>query len=211
LTRASEAESLIRRVAETVTWCRAHVSVADPKNSLRTVALRPGNLREIPGGVDYVWGREVGFRTGVEAVDDLVDRRGELLRREGNSPGAGAIDLRGGRLLIHDPEDSDQCGLSESDSGYFIDIADVPAWDTWIDFRYEDRIPSEVDERFSHRATWSKVTYLLCWVPAEFIPLVDRGIMVNPVECFFWASEYRRRGYDTETLRRLESVGLLAG
>ena len=42
------------------------------------------------------------------------------------------------------------------------------------------------------------------------LPLSDGTTnTVDPVECFFWASEFRLRAFDTETLRCLEAAGLL--
>jgi hypothetical protein len=53
------------------------------------------------------------------------------------------------------------------------------------------------------------VSYLLCWIPQEFVDLVDIGILVNPVECFFWASQYNERDFNTATLQHLDGAGLL--
>ncbi len=221
---------LRRRLAETIAWCRLRASAADPKNSLRTPALRPANLSRSAdrwGNFDYDWGMPEDKKTAVSAVATLAETRAELLRQANASADALPPNLGGGRLLIDDPEASDVCGLSGPESEGFIDALDVPPWDTWIGYFCEPNAPDPEEVRRTQEAyrsfynkpprdgfvNWqppATVCYLLCWIPDEFVSLVDEGIKVNPVECFFWASEYKQCHYNTELLRRLDAQNLLA-
>ena len=171
----------------TVLWCQLHADESDPKGSLRTPELRPSNWL----GGDYLWGEGT-----LETVARLEKKRAELLRSKGSVEVS--QEQVSGRLLIADPESSDQCGLSVWESSGFIDDLDVPAWDTWIHYAHQETT-----------AGGNTVSYLLCWVPTVFLPHVEKGISVNPVECFFWAAEYKERHYNTALLRQLDAQGLL--
>lgn len=234
MTSLPTADELHQRIAQTIAWCRLHVSEGDPENCLRTPALCPANRSAAPNQgewFDYHWGTRDDCRSAVAAVDALAQCRAELLHQGGLDQGGVNSetlppDLAGGRLLIADPEDSDLSGLSKPESLGFLDDLDVPAWDTWICYVRERSTPdleAVQKTQAAYRAGWNKgnradfedwqpcetVSYLLCWIPPEFVPLVEAGIAVNPTECFFWASEYRQRHYNTEFLRRLDAQGLL--
>ena len=229
MTSLPTADELHQRIAQTIAWCRLHVSEGDPEHCLRTTALCPANGSAAPnhwGSFDYDWGTSDDCQIAVSSVDALAQCRAELLDRAGIDSKTLPSDLAGGRLLIADPEDSDSCALSGPESLGFIDDLDVPAWDTWICYVRERSTPDPEavqKTQAAYRACWNKgnragfadwqpretVSYLLCWIPPEFVALVEAGIAVNPTECFFWASEYRQRHYNTEFLRRLDAQGLL--
>ena len=137
------------------------------------------------------------------------------------------LKLLGGKLLIIFPEDSDICCLSVYEAEGFIDDEDVPPWDTWIGYFEESITPEEtyvLQTQARYRASYNKsnssefedwtpepiVSYILCWIPRDFVELVNEGVLANPVECFFWASEYQRRHFNTPLLRELDSLGLLS-
>ena len=108
--------------------------------------------------------------------------------------------------------------MSEAETKGFIDVVDVPPWDTWICYAEEPNTP---EERFRRRlqpvgAHWEMepktpafVAYVLCWIPRDFVVSVERGIQFNPMENFFWASEHKQRLFDTPLLRHLDAGGLL--
>lgn len=168
---------------QTILWCQLHARAAEPEHSLRTPELRPR--------ADFAWGKDTP-----NAVLRLAQTRAELLKN------TGSVEVQeeqvSGRLLLADPKESDLCGLSVFESGGYIDTDDVPPWDTWVHYAHEDTV-----------AGGKRASYLLCWVPSCFVPHVEKGIAVNPVECFFWATEYKARGYNTALLRQLQAQGLL--
>ena len=156
MTSIATADTLYRRLAETIAWCREKASLNDPKSCLRTPDLRPANLSLTPnkwGVLEYNW------KTAISSVEALSDRRAELLGQAVTYSNTLHPDLAGGRFLIADPDNSDQCGLSEPESLGFIDDLDVPAWDTWICYVQEQTTPDpeEVQKtRLSYRAEWNK-------------------------------------------------------
>jgi hypothetical protein len=74
-----------------------------------------------------------------------------------------------GRLLLAEFDYSMWDCLSRDESNGFFDEFDVPAWDTWIDFRHTE-----------------KTDALLCWVPQSLVPIVNQGIRVNCPACISW-------------------------
>jgi hypothetical protein len=124
---------VLRRLAETIAWCRLHVSESDPRQSLRTPALRPANLAleaDQWGIFDYEWLTSDDEPARMDAVSALAETRADVLRREavhGDVVPRLPVDLTGGRLIIAMPHESDVCGLSESETEGFIDAMDVPA------------------------------------------------------------------------------------
>jgi hypothetical protein len=219
-----EMTALRQRLAETIAWCRLHASMADPRESLRTPALRPANLSlhsDRWDNFDYVWSTPEQNQAVVSA---LAETRADLLRARNAHTDLLPPDLAEGRLLVTIPEESDWCGLSEAASEGFIDALDIPAWDTWVCYVHEPMTPDpELAQRIQKacragRASrrdgmdWqppASVSYLLCWIPPQLLTLVEWGIKVNPVECFLWAADCRRRGYYTELLQQLDTAGLL--
>jgi hypothetical protein len=213
-------------LAETIAWCSSRASTSNPRDSLRTPELWPPNLSRTAnryGHFDYIW-RTVEKNQAV--VSHLAFRRAEQLRAENRYTRVLPPDLAGGRLLIVEPEESDWCCLSEPETDGFIDALDIPAWDTWVCYAHEPTTPDPENARrtqASYRTQYNKegrddfvdwqprtsVSYILCWVPKEFVGLVEMGIWVNPVQCLYWAADYARHDCCTELLRRLDAMGLL--
>jgi hypothetical protein len=99
-----------------------------------------------------------------------------------------ATDLAGGRLLIYEPDMNLAHGLEESETRGFVDIDNIPPWDTWIDYVIE-----------------AKANYLLSWVPGPLVTLVTDGIAVSPEMCFRFLDDT-----DFELRDRLKSCGVAA-
>lgn len=158
------------RLEEASHWCASKVDVKDPVRSLRSVELVPPEREDWPGRVDAVAKRR----------SVLVPQRGANTR---------APD---GRLLVFDPGQSLSDGAAEVETGGFFDEDNTPPWDTWV--AYVTEHPQRPD-------AWTRLdSYLVCWIPAELLELVDRAIEVNPEGCLLWAD-----GANTPFLRRLLS------
>jgi len=209
------------RLAETITWCRLRTAHDDPRHCLRSSALMPAHRKpgmDDRGNVEFEWGTAAENQA---VVRDLALRRAELLRAENaNVRVESLLSIHEqGRLLLADPQQSDVCGLSVAESDGFIDADDVPPWDTWVWFGSEPMTPdpeqlrrTQESYRTLYRSEWrppTSVSYVLCWVPAPFLELVEQGILVNPVECLFWAVDYKRHHYNTALLQRLDAAGML--
>jgi hypothetical protein len=114
-------------------------------------------------------------------VERVADNRSQLLRSSGTHLDSPISGLHGGRLLVFAPEENLACGAAEYASMGFFDVDNVPPWDTWI-------------------AMLGK--YLVSWVPSQLVPLVQKGLDVNPEQCILWS--------DDPLLSR-ESVGATLG
>jgi hypothetical protein len=147
------------RLDEAARWCASKLDTNDPTRSLRSAELVP------PGREDWL-----------ARVDDVAERRAELVNQ-------GATDTRApdGRLLVFDPGQSLSDGAAEVETGGLFDEDNTPPWDTWVAYIIEQ--PQRPD-------AWTTLdSYLVCWIPAELVDLVDRAIAVNPEGCLLWADE----------------------
>ena len=63
-------------------------------------------------------------------------------------------------------------GAAEAESRGYFDVNNTPPWDTWV--------------AFIHYPNSSEQSYLVAWVPPEFIELAHAGIQVIPEECVKW-------------------------
>ena len=97
-----------------------------------------------------------------QAVGELISKRSIMLNKQDLSNGFDEIT---GKLLIYIPSETVSDGWSEYASNGFFDVNDAPPWDTW--FHYSNK-------------------ELLCWVPSLLVPLVQKGIDGNAVDCIRW-------------------------
>lgn len=168
-----------RRLAEVVAWYHGR----NP-GSLRTPTLRPPPLvgTSVFDQGRWVWTYPTrGERQRI--VNSLANRREQLLSEEGVDLRKDSQHLSEGRLLLFDPDGTLNDGAAESESEGYFDIDNVPAWDTWVIL-------------FN--------SYLVAWVPPQWVERVSGGNCVNPEECIRWASDV-----DTALTRKLREAGLL--
>jgi hypothetical protein len=153
------AENFGLRLAQTILWCAPRVDVSNPKDCLRTPELRPRVFeRDRFSAVDFVAGERERYG-GVEFQDAEVPKG-----------------LGGGHLLAYFPETNLYDGAAEIHTDGFLDVDNLPGWDTWVAF-FED----EPETNYG--------SYLIAWIPPEFIELVSEGIAYNPEECIMWLSD----------------------
>ena len=139
-------------------WKEADPSSIEPlKDQLRSISLRPFSTFDSP---------QVTSRR-IEIVEDIANRRAELLKAMGRYPEISQINLAQGRILLYSPDDNLSDGAATYPSKGFFNANNVPPWDTWV--CYLDR-------------------YLVSWVPPIMEELASAGIEVNPEECIQWAT-----------------------
>ncbi|MDQ3713836.1 MAG: hypothetical protein M3388_16675 [Acidobacteriota bacterium] len=127
--------------------------------------------------------------SAVETVVGERERFGGVEIRKAQIP----IDLCGGRLLAYFPDVNLFCGASEDETNGFFDVDNVPAWDTWVAYFEEGR------------SNDCYASYLISWIPPQFVELVSKGIYVNPEECIVWLADA-----NVNFAQKLRSEGLLA-
>ena len=150
------------RLAQTIAWCSARADPSQPAKSLRNDELRP-------------WVLETDRATTVRRV--LEERAATDREVRSASPVQSVEDLRSGRLLLYFPDGNLADGAAEAETGGFLDIENVPPWDTWIGLFRDDS------------ADISYADYLVSWVPSVLVASVERGIYVNPEECILWLAD----------------------
>ena len=156
----------ITSLTDAIAWCTPRVSIDDPENSLRTILLEP-----LPASRD-------------DQISHIYHSRLSLLSFEKRLPSDWVKDLQRGRLMAYDPDLTTVEGASPIESSRFFDFQDCPPGDTWVLYIHETR-DDPADTKITN---WSK-SYLVAWVPPEFIKLADAGMRVNTTECIVWLDE----------------------
>jgi hypothetical protein len=183
--RGDSLEELLRRLTEAIDWCahRASLtnpeSLADPNQFLRTPRLAPDPL--------------AGDRKRV--VASVAGARRVALKWPEPRP---AEHLAGGRLLAYAPDYNLACGAAEAETNGYLDVNNVPPWDTWVAYVYESE----------------RRQYVVSWVPPNFVDAVALGIYVNPEGCIWWADEttdllaslLQKKGIHSATTRRQDDA-----
>jgi hypothetical protein len=150
---------LALRLAQATAWCTPRVDTSDPASSLRSDELRPWVLES----------------DRAATVHQVLDSRAQHVRAA--APVRTRDHLRNGRLLLYYPDASLSDGAAEAETDGFFDVHNVPPWDTWLGlFRDGSSDPSFTD-------------YIVSWVPGDLVPLVERGISVNPEQCILWLAD----------------------
>ena len=150
------------RLSDAIAWCRMVLDGKTARVSMRSGEIAPRILHD---GRDSV-------------VCEVGASRHWRVRATTKAVAASMPDLDGGRLLCHFP-DADLCdGAAELASDGFFDGHNTPPWDTWVGY-FRDG----VDPVRGYDA------YLLAYVPAPFVPLAERGVLVNPERCIVWLED----------------------
>jgi hypothetical protein len=173
-------QRFIKSLTEAIAWCTGSGSVSDPRASLRT--CRPSDLVSPEDQVN-----------GVCISRSL--RLPELGRRLPDVTG-----LCGGRLVAYFPSFNLADGWAETQSKGFLDVDNIPPYDTWV---WWVRSVSRV-EYADHRTSELEASYLVAWVPPDFIELADAGVRANPEDCIRWLE-----ALDDDFVRSLRSMNLL--
>lgn len=156
-------DALRQSLSETIAWVSKHAVLRDPRNSTRNAMLDP-NLKSIDS-VDEIR----------DSLVSLSYKRRQLLRESGIPVKAFTGQAAPGRLMVIYPEYNLTDGAAEPETQGFLDMLNMPPWDTWVGL-YTGKVP-DIEE---------DVTGLIAWVPPQMVELVDRGIRVNPEECIQW-------------------------
>ncbi len=188
-------------MAETIAWCSSRASVDDPANSLRTPDLLPRGLRYSYAQHSYTCLEPQLRQKDVPQLQVIVNtvagKRAERLREQHQYPEAPANSLQGGLLLFYDPYENLEEGSEEDATNGWFDLNAVPPWDTWMFFVKTDadrsvRVPPWYD------------TWLVCWVPSEFVELAHAGLITSTTDCILWADEL-----DNSFLKELREAGII--
>jgi hypothetical protein len=174
----SATELLRTRLSEAVAWCLSRISASDAKCSTRSKALEPSRQFTMAHGERFT-DRFTYDRTTSEQrrslVDEVCANRARCLREASEAPAIPVgPHLAGGRLFSSSIDGSDWSELPTVESEGFLDSFDIPGWDTWL-WIYP--------EIYAGKAIGDCV---LCWIPPQIIPLLQRAIQVSPMDSLWW-------------------------
>jgi hypothetical protein len=103
------------------------------------------------------------------AVQFVCQARRRELARLGIPVTPVGADFSGGRIL-YTTIDTDSCECATEPSNGYLDLDDLPGWDTW----------------FWHRPTDRPWGAIYCWVPAHLVELADSGLRTLPCDNVLW-------------------------
>ena len=94
-----------------------------------------------------------------------------------------------GRILIAELDLTHVDGASEAQSRGVIDGIDYPPIDTWF-----------------YKTKNENGNVLFAWIPVKYVELVEEGIAVNVIECFYWGEDYLKRYPNSKVLIDAKSM-----
>lgn len=126
------------------------------------------------------------FGLDIQMINKVVDSRSQLLKSARVLAPESEIDLAGGRLLIHFLDESNHNGLTADITSYYLDNNDTPPWDTWV----QTFIPESSSQQTPHTIP-SVYTFLVSWVPTDFLEAVNEATEAECIGMLMWADEPR--------------------
>ena len=166
---------------ETVTWCSPRASLDRPRESLRSSALCPPELKPQLAGTEFEMPELLrSHRELSRVVRDLMERRSKMVSGLTNDLRRG--DLAGGRLVIHSFLDSLADGVPPQETFDFLDYNDAPPWDTWVWYQISEMRPQEEPGRRD---------FLIAWIPPAFVQMVERAIDLSCSVSLEWLDAYK--------------------
>jgi hypothetical protein len=184
-----EIETFKKRLAETIAYCALWEKGTDTLvDQFRSASLRPPEFTGDPCMSEHTH-NQIPY-----IIDNLIEKREDLLQIQQIVLPQLKLPLAGGRILAFDPDESTCDGASMFATQGFLDDDNVPPWDTWI--YYVMNGPKAVPSQYH--------SYLLSWVPNSLVPIVSKGISTNSEECLCWATDL-----DTAFIQQLRQAGLL--
>ncbi|MBJ6760272.1 hypothetical protein JGU66_05820 [Myxococcaceae bacterium JPH2] len=168
---SSPLSHLHEKVAEAAAWCEANAVLGDNERCLRKLenpldTERFGILSQTP---DWL-------------VRDIDDQRTKALLTHRIPVSPIEWDKLPGRLLVYWPEDNTSDGGAASVTTDFFDIHNTPPWDTWVSYFIDSKFCDPLE-------TEAMRGYVLAYIPAAFVDLVEEGIGVNPEYCIMWLED----------------------
>lgn len=117
-----DSETFSQQLAETITWCKPRVDIAEPKWCLRSDALKPD--------CDYHSPNDPTLSNDATAIRFVVQRRHNAIAQLGKT--TLSPNLHGGRLLLCYFDETNHNEGSADESRWYYDGNDNPPWDTWV-------------------------------------------------------------------------------
>ena len=188
-------EWFLRQLAETRLWCQARANVDDPEHCLRSSELRP--VLEANGSEDRaIW-------LHPKMIGDVARRRHIALSSSGVKDDSMSTVEATGRVLLCAYDYTNHNAATAVTTNYFLDEHDVPPWDCWVgEVRglgsasapgsIGEAWPPTLDSTLGQKPPNQGL--LVCWIPTEFIGVVDRGLEVECIGMLCWADMPVRGG-----------------
>jgi hypothetical protein len=94
---------------------------------------------------------------------------------------------KGGRFLVCEPSLTMNDDISGSYTSGFFDEFDVPPWDLWVAYLVDEAALRDCADDTAHSS--ARIDFLIAYVPAILVPLVNQGIWANTAACVYWLDQ----------------------
>lgn len=175
------------RFSHTVRWCSQRMDGGQTIDEVfRSRSLTTGELwarfceqwgrQVVPARASHIYaGEVVGANPSiVESVVAAKEIEARLFEKSSF--------LRSGRIVAYRYRFTLSHGLARDESLGYVDTSECPGWDTWLGVAIDDDAP-------------------ICWLPRQFVSLVQAGMDVDPVPTLVWIEELEPRPRRDELLR----------
>jgi len=169
---------------ETVLWCNSRLCAITEQESRAEYVRSLRLVGDMPRWKQVVAESMLSVSEWVDVVSDLTQRRRGFLdiERDNLLTQMKTQDISQSKLLVCQVSSSLHDGASQYESKGYLDLVDIPPWDTWILFGTDTFITYPLSEA-------EKKGYLVSWVPASFVDDVQKGIDANTTGCLQWSQD----------------------
>lgn len=187
LIHVKRAGTLRHKINVCARWANKVADISNPKNCFRDLSmlgfnkdlkLPECNLGSYSDGIIRGYDDWMFYLHSARCDDLNIDR----------FKSDDALTLAGGRLFVMEPHMTTAMGVSGAETVDFLDVDDCPPIGLWIDYIQMSKI---VNYAGHGQPYLSQSGYILSYIPAQFIDLVQRGIDVNAEECILWLDDHK--------------------
>jgi hypothetical protein len=195
-------EGFARQLAETIAWCAPRVDPSRPRECLRSTEVRPDLERhyDTETRLQPLTQVSIALNPRLETEHDrdewiwltpplvaaLVQRRTRVLESVGATTAAAALVDRG-RLLLSFYEYTDHDGATADLTRGYLDINDVPPWDTWVgDVPCVRSRPPKMKSIHTVMGGDNVDRILVSWVPEPFLAVIDAAMKTEAFGMMAW-------------------------
>jgi hypothetical protein len=185
----------IQQLAETQRWCQPRTVTQDLEHCLRSPEIRPA--------LELFYSNDRAIWVQTEMIREVTAQRKAKLAQKNEGRSSSPHLANDGRLLLCAYDYTNHNGATAAETDFFLDENDVPPWDTWV---------GEVTGLGSARAlgiwggAWPPTLdstigqvapnqgLLVCWIPNEFVRIVEQALEIECVGMLCWADAPVRGG-----------------
>lgn len=184
-----------QQLAETQRWRQSRAMSQDLEHCLRSPELRPA--------LEMYYSNDRAIWVQTEMIREVTAQRKAKLAQGNEGRGLSSHLASDGRLLLCAYDYTNHNGATAAATDLFFDEHDVPPWDTWVGEVmglgsaqapgiWGGEWPPTLDSTVGQAPPNQGL--LVCWIPTEFVRIVERALEIECVGMLCWADAPIRGG-----------------